>query len=288
MDVADHPNVGVCWNSNTADLAGEGLVANEKQYVELPGPLVTFDLKTVTNTNAGELRALIDQLRWEIMSLVAMTFMRLGSTRSGSRALSDPLIDSYNRGVDASLDGIAETINRHLVPRLFAANASAFKGRTGYPKMVHTSVAKIPMEIIAYLDKVQAFLAAAGPEDNLWIRKIMDMPDVEVVADDTAALPVDAKPAVAKPGQPGQTGKQPAQTGVTDAPAGDGGNQSPKGQAGGGQDTGGKGGPAGQSVAAVAAEAPGGLTDLSAAEQVAILEAAARIVASGNGSGNGN
>jgi sugar phosphate isomerase/epimerase len=28
MDVADHPNVGVCWNSNTADLAGEGLAAN--------------------------------------------------------------------------------------------------------------------------------------------------------------------------------------------------------------------------------------------------------------------
>jgi sugar phosphate isomerase/epimerase len=28
MDAADHPNVGVCWNSNGADLAGEGLAAN--------------------------------------------------------------------------------------------------------------------------------------------------------------------------------------------------------------------------------------------------------------------
>ena len=26
--VADHPNVGVCWNSNDVDLAGDGLVAN--------------------------------------------------------------------------------------------------------------------------------------------------------------------------------------------------------------------------------------------------------------------
>ncbi len=28
MDVADHPNVGVCWNSNAADLTGAGLAAN--------------------------------------------------------------------------------------------------------------------------------------------------------------------------------------------------------------------------------------------------------------------
>lgn len=28
MDVADHPNVGVCWNSNPTDLAGEGFDAN--------------------------------------------------------------------------------------------------------------------------------------------------------------------------------------------------------------------------------------------------------------------
>jgi sugar phosphate isomerase/epimerase len=28
MDVARHPNVGLCWNSNAADLAGDGLAAN--------------------------------------------------------------------------------------------------------------------------------------------------------------------------------------------------------------------------------------------------------------------
>ena len=28
MDVATHPNVFVCWNSNNADLKGEGLVHN--------------------------------------------------------------------------------------------------------------------------------------------------------------------------------------------------------------------------------------------------------------------
>ena len=28
IDVADHPNVGLCWNSNATDLKGDGLAAN--------------------------------------------------------------------------------------------------------------------------------------------------------------------------------------------------------------------------------------------------------------------
>ncbi len=28
IDVADHPNVGLCWNSNVSDLSGDGLAAN--------------------------------------------------------------------------------------------------------------------------------------------------------------------------------------------------------------------------------------------------------------------
>ena len=28
IDIADHPNVGLCWNSNRSDLEGEGLAAN--------------------------------------------------------------------------------------------------------------------------------------------------------------------------------------------------------------------------------------------------------------------
>ena len=45
---------------------GEGLTAGELQYVKLPGPLVDFDLKTVSLSNLGDIRGWIDQLRWEI------------------------------------------------------------------------------------------------------------------------------------------------------------------------------------------------------------------------------
>lgn len=36
MEIADHPNVGVCWNSNTVDLACAGFEANfdmAKQWI---------------------------------------------------------------------------------------------------------------------------------------------------------------------------------------------------------------------------------------------------------------
>jgi hypothetical protein len=193
---------------------GEGLVANEKQYVELPGPLVEFELASVTNTNGGDLREKINQLRWEIMSLVAVTFMRLGSTVSGSRALSDPLIESFTRGIDAALDGIAETLNRHLVPRLFAANAGAFAGMTDYPKLMHSNVTRLPLEVLQYLTGIQQFLDAAMPEDAIWLRELVGMPEIELeeleqAEDDEGEDEEDDEPGETEPAEDEDEGEEP-------------------------------------------------------------------------------
>ncbi len=48
MDVADHPNLGVCWNSNDTDLKGEGLEANFKLVQNRLG-----DTVHVRRLNAG-------------------------------------------------------------------------------------------------------------------------------------------------------------------------------------------------------------------------------------------
>jgi hypothetical protein len=161
---------------------GEGLAVNEMQYVALPGTMVDFELVSVANVNAGELRALINQLRWEIMGLVAVTFMRLGSTESGSRALSQPLIELYTRGVDASLDMVSEVLNRHMIPRLFDANPGQFTGMTDYPQITHSSITKLPLEALSYLGSLQTFLATAGPEDSIWLRELVGMPEIDLDA----------------------------------------------------------------------------------------------------------
>ena len=108
-----------------AQAMGQNLVVNEQQYVELPGHMVEFELVSITNTNADALRARINQLRWEIVGLVFGNYIRLGTTDTGNRALSETLADAFTKGVDAMLStGVAEVLNKHLVPRLFAANPS--------------------------------------------------------------------------------------------------------------------------------------------------------------------
>jgi len=170
---------------NDVQELGKGLVANEKQYVTYPGPVVNFRLETVTNSNAGELRQRINQLRWEIMTLVFATFVRLGSTTSGSRALSQPLIDLFRDGVNAALDDIADVFNRHLVPRLFKLNAGEFVGITAYPVIEHSSVSRLPLEVVSWIDGIQQFLETAEPTDAMWLRDMLGMPSIEIEQDES-------------------------------------------------------------------------------------------------------
>lgn len=45
MDIADHPNVAVCWNCNPTDLAGEGLEKNYKSLQDRMGTIHIHDLR---------------------------------------------------------------------------------------------------------------------------------------------------------------------------------------------------------------------------------------------------
>jgi hypothetical protein len=211
------------------DEIGEGLAANELQYVKLPGPMVQFDLKTVSLSNLGDIRGWIDQLRWEISALLMATFVRLGSTERGTQALGGTMYDAFTMGIDGCLDGIADTLNRYLVPRLLANNPGEFKGISDHPKITHTKVTKLPPATAQYLDKLTAWLDAAESADVEWLRSLFDMPyrsaaDIEAAreekrkAEEAAAakaakeLEKQAKAGVLPPGTPGVTPPQLAQS----------------------------------------------------------------------------
>ncbi len=48
LEIADHPNVAVCWNCNPTDLDGDGLVANFKHVQQYLGTIHIHDLRTTT------------------------------------------------------------------------------------------------------------------------------------------------------------------------------------------------------------------------------------------------
>jgi sugar phosphate isomerase/epimerase len=65
MEVADHPNVAVCWNSNAEDLRGEGLVHNFKLVENRLG--ATFHVHDLAGDSYpyGELFALLRATNYE-------------------------------------------------------------------------------------------------------------------------------------------------------------------------------------------------------------------------------
>jgi hypothetical protein len=155
----------------------QNLVVNEQQYVMLPGNMADFELVSITNTNADALRARINQLRWEIVGIVFGNYIRLGTTDTGNRALSETLADAFTKGVDAMLNtGVAEVLNHHLIPRLFANNPQF--DLAVYPKLQPSRIHKLPLFVLQYLEAMQSWLLASPTEDNLWLREMLGMPYV--------------------------------------------------------------------------------------------------------------
>lgn len=168
------------------------LVVNEQQYVTYPKSMVEFKLESIQNANAGELRAMINQLRWEITGLGLVQFLRLGSTASGSRALVDPLMDLFKNGVNGLLDDVADIFNRHLVPKLIKVNPSIASGITEMPTIVHSEVRSIPPGVLTYINGIREFIDASDGEDAAWLRSLVGMPALGVDEEEKSAAPEDA------------------------------------------------------------------------------------------------
>ena len=76
---------------------------------------------------------------------------------------------------------MADTINRHAVPRLFRLNAGAFSGITGYPKFEIGPIGEVDVamfaEAIEKLVGANALIPHEGDERT--IRQLMELPDLD-------------------------------------------------------------------------------------------------------------
>jgi len=163
---------------NKMEALCRGLVMNTNQYVTIPKESVEFELVTVANVNAGALKNKIDGLRWDILTTGLAAFLRLGSTATGTYSLGESLKDVFASSVDAALDMVGDVLNRHLVPRLLAANPASFVGISAQPKYVHSSVKELPMAVLQYLEAISTWNGTARVEDVIWLRSEIGMPMV--------------------------------------------------------------------------------------------------------------
>lgn len=79
-------------------------------------------------------------------AIVFMTdFMLLGTSSTGSYALSEDKTDLFEVALDVFLNIVCDVINRHLVPRLFGMNGLILPD---FPKLAHGKIKTIPLDVL--------------------------------------------------------------------------------------------------------------------------------------------
>lgn len=112
------------------------------------------------DTNAISMR--YDQ---RIAGTVLADFILLGHEAVGSKALSVDKTNMFRAAVNAWLDSIAATINRHALPRLFALNGIRVEA---YPRLMHSDL-QVPnlTELGDFIKSATGAGWALFPDENL-------------------------------------------------------------------------------------------------------------------------
>jgi hypothetical protein len=133
----------------------EGLVF-PLEYNEKGNKLFDFTLLSTGGTRQFDTTKIIDRLDHRIAMTALADVILVGQGKVGSYALASTKDEMFDAGCDAMLDGIEETLNRFLVPRLMRLNGFNVAKP---PQLRHGAVRKVPLEL---LGKYLTALSAAG------------------------------------------------------------------------------------------------------------------------------
>ncbi len=146
-------------------------------------PKVTIELLSSAGTKSINTNDVVMRYNRAIATTFLADFMMLGSGDTGSFALSKSKTQLFIRAVQGLVNGIADTINRDLLPKLWAING--FKPEL-MPKMVPGHIA--PQDLVELGDYISK-LAGAGlvfggdPETEKVLRQAADLPESVEPAD---------------------------------------------------------------------------------------------------------
>jgi len=93
------------------------------EYDDNGNPMYEFDvLRADGSSSIAATKDLITQLSQSISDVVLAGFIHLGRDSVGSRALAEPKQQLFQKALQGWVDGMAEVLNRHAVPRLMELN----------------------------------------------------------------------------------------------------------------------------------------------------------------------
>jgi hypothetical protein len=152
---------------------------NEEAYVITP-PGIKFRFEPSPGLDADKYKSAILFFRTWALATALAEFITLGTGDTGSFALGQSKIDLFLKALTGYQDKLCEQINRQAITRLFRYND--FGKLTDLPRVSLPAVKEYDLEKLAtfaqILDSIGMFHAT--PEDEAFIRKVSDLPDIDM------------------------------------------------------------------------------------------------------------
>jgi hypothetical protein len=146
---------------------------------EQAGFVLPFGWELALLASAGGKQIDTDKVinRYHMLMLMSAhaQFLLLGQEGVGSYALSADQSDFFTLSLDATADIITETQTQHILPRLLALNGYEAEGIT----QVHSPASKQSGATIAATLSQLANQLHWSMEDEIWLRGILNMPEVD-------------------------------------------------------------------------------------------------------------
>lgn len=147
-----------------------GVVLPSNLYQDQDGKLSAQKMVTLELLSAGGSRAIdvgktIIRYQQDIARTILADFIMLGSGDKGSFALSKDKTKMFTRALSGWLGSIASTVNRHLVPKLWAINNF---DREIMPHIVPGNIEPVDLEqLSAFIEKLSRAGAPLFPDESL-------------------------------------------------------------------------------------------------------------------------
>jgi hypothetical protein len=154
----------------------EGLVLPQEYDQDTKQPLFEFELMSSGGSRTFDTNALIQRYEQRILMSTLADFILLGHEGTGSYAMHVDKTGIFRAALNVITDAIADTFNRHAIPRLFELNAWKLKE---LPKLVPNNVD--PPD----LSQLAQFMTSMG---GLGMQFFPD-PELEKFLRETAHLP---------------------------------------------------------------------------------------------------
>ena len=161
---------------------GQNARNNEQACVVIPSdsqdennnPMFSFELISSNGTRSLDTSKIIERYDYRIGQSLISDFMLMGSTSTGSFALSDNKLGSFIRSLEAYLEVIAEQFNRVAIRRIYEMNGWDLEDKC---ELVHEPIGQDSIDDLGkYLDNIKNFITPDQALENA-LRKRADLPE---------------------------------------------------------------------------------------------------------------